>query len=63
MARFNSEMYEKLYPRNEPTETEPIETAAETFTPTADIDNSAGSDNDAGDTTNGDAGDCDSAIE
>jgi len=38
MARFNSEMYEKLYPRQETVKTEPVETAVETFTPTKDID-------------------------
>lgn len=40
MARFNSEMYEKVYPRQEPVEVEPVETAVETFTPTKDIDTS-----------------------
>jgi len=38
MARFNSEMYEKLYPRQETVKAEPVETAVETFTPTKDID-------------------------
>ena len=32
--RFNSEVYDKLYPRQK--EKENIETAVETFTPTAD---------------------------
>ncbi len=38
MARFNSEMYEKLYPRQDTVKVEPVETAVETFTPTNDID-------------------------
>lgn len=38
--RFDSEAYDKLYPRNAGNETE-IESAVETFTPTADEQKSA----------------------
>lgn len=38
--RFDSEAYDKLYPRNVGNETE-IESAVETFTPTADEQKSA----------------------
>lgn len=39
--RFDSEAYDKLYPRNAGNETE-IESAVETFTPTADEQKQAG---------------------
>lgn len=46
--RFDSEAYDKLYPRDAGNETE-IESAVETFTPTADEQKSA--ENSTGDTS------------
>lgn len=69
MARFNSEMYEKLYPRTEVREKEVIETAVETFNPTAEIEEveevkEVGDETNAGDEGDtGDAGDSNPTIE